>query len=252
MKTIVVIPTFNEADNVVPITEAILALGIENLSVLFVDDDSPDGTVDVVAGLVTTYPGQVYLIHRPGKMGLGTAYKDGFRRALDMGADRIVQMDADFSHSPAYIPQMLDLLEDYAVVIGSRYVPGGSRDERWGIDRRLLSWWANFYTRVILRISVKDTTAGFKVWRRHTLIGIDLSRIHSNGYDFQVEMTYAAEKLGYRSKEIPIHFEDRRIGQSKMDVPVKIEAALRVWDILWRHRQLNPSMRAPYKLIPPS
>jgi dolichol-phosphate mannosyltransferase len=162
-----------------------------------------------------------------------------------MGAEAIVQMDADFSHSPSYIPQMLDLLSEYDVVVGSRYVKGGATDERWGFGRYLLSWWANsIYTRLILGTKQLDTTAGFKAWRRATLAGIGLSRIASNGYDFQVEMTYVTEKLGYSIKEIPIYFEDRRIGQSKMDMSVKLESALRVWDILWRHRRLNPSKRA--------
>ena len=131
--------------------------------------------------------------------------------------------------------------------------PGGSLDERWSFGRYLLSWWANaVYTRLILGTRTKDTTAGFKAWRRDTLIGIDMkNRIHSNGYDFQVEMAFVTEKLGYRIKEIPIYFEDRRIGQSKMTVPVKIESALRVWDVRMRHRKLKPAMRGPYQIIPP-
>ena len=250
MKTYIVIPTYNEANNVEPMIAALCDQPLPDTTILIVDDDSPDGTAAIVEGIIRERPGQVELIKRPDKMGLGTAYKDGFRRALDRGAEAIVQMDADFSHSPDYLPRMLKLLDDYDVVIGSRYVEGGSLDEGWGVNRRLLSWWANAYTRFILGMETKDTTAGFKVWRRDTLIGIDLARIHSNGYDFQVEMSYVTEKLGYRAVEIPIHFEDRRIGQSKMDVPVKIEAALRVWDVLWRHRHLTPAMRAPYTVIP--
>lgn len=226
--------------------EALWGLNIDGLSVLIVDDHSPDGTGDLAEALAQDSPGRIQVLHRPGKQGLGTAYKEGFRRALEMGADVIVQMDADFSHSPSYIPEMLARLPDCDVVVGSRYVPGGSTDRRWSLWRYLLSWWANsIYTRLILRTRQKDTTAGFKAWRRETLLGIDLSRIHSNGYDFQVEMTYVTERLGYRILEIPIYFEDRRIGHSKMDVPVKIESALRVWDVLWRHRGLRPSMRAP-------
>ncbi len=246
MKTIVVIPTYNEADNIRPLVEALWALPVDDLSVLIVDDNSPDGTADIAEELARLHPGRIEVLRRPGKMGLGTAYKDGFRRALEQGAEAVVQMDADFSHSPSYIPQMLDRLSEYDVVVGSRYVPGGRLDERWSVWRYLLSWWANaVYTRLILRTRTRDTTAGFKAWRRETLLGIDLSRIRSNGYDFQVEMAYVTERLGYRVLEIPIYFEDRRIGRSKMSMPVKIESALRVWDILWRHRRLRPAMRAP-------
>lgn len=246
MKTFVVIPTYNEADNLRLMAKALLDLPVDDLNLLVVDDNSPDGTGEIADMLAEAYPGRMFTLRRPGKQGLGTAYKDGFRKAMELGAEAIVQMDADFSHSPAYVPELLTPLSEVDVVVGSRYVKGGATDKRWSVWRYLLSWWANsIYTRLILGTRQKDTTAGFKAWRRETLQGIDLSRIRSNGYDFQVEMTYVAEKLGYRVKEIPIYFEDRRIGQSKMDVPVKIESALRVWDILWRHRGLKPSMRAP-------
>jgi len=245
MKSIVVIPTYNEAENIRPMAEALWALPVDDLTVLIVDDNSPDGTGDLADQLARENPDHIAVLHRPGKQGLGTAYKAGFREALAMGADAIMQMDADFSHSPSYIPEMLSLLDQYDVVVGSRYVKGGATDKRWSLWRWLLSWWANsVYTRLILRTKQKDTTAGFKAWRCETLEGIDLSRIHSNGYDFQVEMTYLTERLGYRVKEIPIYFEDRRIGHSKMDIPVKIESALRVWDIAWRHRGLKPANRA--------
>jgi dolichol-phosphate mannosyltransferase len=147
-------------------------------------------------------------------------------------------MDADFSHSPAYIPRLVEAIAGYDVVVGSRYVAGGRTDERWGWWRYLLSWWANsVYTRLILGVKVKDATAGFKCWRAATLQGIGLERVRSNGYVFQVEMAYLTEKLGFRFLELPIYFEDRRIGQSKMTMPVKIEAALRTWQIRWRHRR---------------
>ncbi len=244
-ETVVVIPTYNEADNLPEMARQLWALEVDGLTILVVDDNSPDGTAEVAQQLAEERPGGIHLLLRAGKMGLGTAYKDGFQRALDMGAEAIVQMDADFSHSPSYIPQMLELLGEYDVVVGSRYVKGGATDERWSFGRYLLSWWANsIYTRLILGTRQLDTTAGFKAWRRATLAGIGLSRIASNGYDFQVEMTYVAEKLGYKVKEIPIYFEDRRIGQSKMNMSVKLESALRVWDILWRHWRLNPSKRA--------
>jgi len=239
------VPTYNEAANIKTLLEAILDLEIANLSVLVVDDSSPDRTGEIVERMASRQPGQIALLSRPAKQGLGKAYKAGFQRALEMGADAIIQMDADFSHSPLYIPELLAYLKDFDCVVGSRYVPGGSTDERWGFGRWLLSWWANaIYTRLILRTCQRDTTAGFKAWRRSTLLGIDLDRIHSNGYDFQVEMTFVTERLGYRIKEIPIYFEDRRIGQSKMSIPIKIESALRVWDVLWRHRRLRPEHRA--------
>jgi len=241
MRTTVVIPTYNEANNLPAITAELLALGIPDFHLLIVDDNSPDGTGQVADELATRYPEQVEVIHRAGKLGLGTAYLAGFRRALATGTDFIIQMDADFSHSPSYIPQFLKAINQYDVVVGSRYVPGGRLDERWGLGRYLLSWWANsVYARVILNLRVRDATAGFKCWRRHVLEAIDLSSIRSNGYVFQVEMAYVTEKLGFRVLEIPIYFEDRRIGQSKMTIPVKLEAAWRVWEIKWRHRGLRP------------
>ncbi|HXF62684.1 MAG TPA: glycosyltransferase, partial [Caldilineaceae bacterium] len=181
------------------------------------------------------------VLHRPGKGGLGTAYVAGMCRALADGADYVLQMDADFSHSPRYIPQMLGVMlaTGADVIIGSRYVPGGSLDEGWGWWRRLLSWWANLYSRAILGLRIRDMTAGFKLWRREALLGIGLEEIRSNGYSFQVEMAYLCEKLGYRLVEIPIHFEDRRIGRSKLDVPVKLESAWRTWQIRWRYRHLR-------------
>jgi dolichol-phosphate mannosyltransferase len=244
VQTTVVIPTFNEADNLPAICAELWALPI-NLSVLVVDDDSPDGTGQLADALAQEHPGRLEVIHRPGERGLGTAYIQGFKRALAQSPDAVVQMDADFSHSPDYIPQMLKLLDQYDVVIGSRYVKGGKTDERWGLGRWLLSWWANsVYVRLILRTRTRDATAGFKAWRAETLRGINLENIRSNGYIFQVEMAYVAEKLGYTAYELPICFEDRRIGQSKMSVPIKIEAALRVWQVWWRHRHLTPAVRA--------
>lgn len=244
MKLTVVIPTYNEAQNLRPITAALWALDIPSLEVLVVDDASPDGTGQSADQLAIEHPGRFHVIHRTGPRGLGRAYVDGFCWALDQGADYIVQMDADFSHSPRYIPQFLEHIADYDVVVGSRYVPGGQTDERWSAWRALLSWWANSaYARPILRLKVRDATAGFKCWHRSALAGIDLSTIRSQGYVFQVEMAYVCERLGYRVLEIPIYFEDRRIGQSKMTVPVKVEAALRVWEVYWRHRHLRPSDR---------
>lgn len=244
MKLTIVIPTYNEAENVRSMTEALFDLDIPTLDILIVDDESPDGTGLIADELVAQYPDRVHVLHRTGQRGLGRAYVAGFRWALEHGADLIVQMDCDFSHSPSYIPQFLDPIKENDVVIGSRYVPGGKTDEDWSWGRWLLSWWANsIYTRLILGCKTRDATAGFKCWRRETLQGIDLSRIRSQGYIFQVEMAYVTERLGYRVLEIPIYFEDRRIGQSKMTMPVKIEAALRVFEVRWRHRHLRPRDR---------
>ncbi len=234
----VVIPTYNEAENLPTMAGELLALDLPNLSILIVDDNSPDGTGKIADGLAHRHVDRMHVIHREGKLGLGTAYVTGFQYALEQGADLVVQMDADFSHSPGYLPQLTAATDECDVAVGSRYVSGGSLDERWSWWRYFLSWWANsVYTRLILGVKVKDATAGFKCWRRATLEGIGLDRVRSNGYVFQVEMAYLTEKLGYRFVEIPIHFEDRRIGRSKMTVPVKIEAALRTFQIRWRHRR---------------
>ena len=241
MKLIVVIPTYNEADNLAAITAELLALGLDDMRILVVDDNSPDGTGKIADELAARHPDRFFVLHRQGTPGLGLSYLDGFRRALDMGAEAIVQMDADFSHSPQYIPQLLEILPTADVVVGSRYVQGGQLDQHWSWWRRFLSWWANaVYTRLILGLSVRDGTAGFKLWRRSALEGIDLNRIQSNGYVFQVEMAYVSERLGYTIVEVPIYFEDRRIGQSKMSIPVKVEAAMRTWEIRRRHRNLKP------------
>ena len=224
--------------------QALFDLGLPDLDVLIVDDESPDGTGRIADELAAQHPGRLCVCHRAGPRGLGRAYLDGFRWALEHGADSIVQMDCDFSHSPRYIPQFLDHMQDYDVVVGSRYVVGGKTDGRWSWGRWLLSWWANrVYTYLILGCRVKDATAGFKCWRRQTLMGLDLSRIRSQGYVFQVEMAYVTERLGYRVLEIPIYFEDRRVGHSKMTMPVKIEAALRVLEVRWRHHHLRPRDR---------
>jgi dolichol-phosphate mannosyltransferase len=246
----VVMPTYNEADNLPAMATALFALPFSRLQLLVVDDNSPDGTGkvadDLAARLNTNAPldrPRIVVIHRQGKGGLGTAYVTGMKRALADGADYVLQMDADFSHSPAYISQMLGVMlaTEAHVVIGSRYVPGGSLDEGWGPGRRLLSWWANLYSRAILGLRIRDMTAGFKLWRRATLQEIGLDDVRSNGYSFQVEMAYLCEKRGYRLIEIPIHFEDRRIGQSKLDIPVKLESAWRTWQIRWRYRHLHQS-----------
>lgn len=245
-KIVVVIPTYNEADNLPVLVTELWGLSIPELTVLVVDDNSPDGTGQVADELAATYPGRVTVLHRRNKEGLGRAYMAGFQHALDHGADIIIQMDADFSHSPKHIPEMLGQIQQYDVVVGSRYVPGGQVDERWEAGRFLLSWWANaVYTRFLLNLRVKDSTAGFKCWRADVLRAFDLGNISSHGYSFQFEMAYLTEKLGFRVLEIPIYFEDRRIGRSKMSIPIKIEAALRPFQIRWKYRGLTQRDRLP-------
>jgi dolichol-phosphate mannosyltransferase len=239
----IVIPTYNESENLPALTSQLWALPIPDLHILIVDDGSPDGTGEVAENLASLNSGRMRVIHRAGKLGLGTAYINGFTRALADGAQAVGQMDADFSHSPDYLPQFMDLLEDADVVLGSRYIKGGSLDERWGIGRVLLSWFGNEYARRILGLRILDTTGGFRVWRRETLLGMPLEAIRSNGYVFQVEMAYVAQRLGYRLLESPIHFEDRRIGQSKMSLRIQLEAAFRVWQVLLLHRNLTPADR---------
>ncbi len=238
MNVLIVVPTYNEAKNIADLTAALFALDLTNLNVLIVDDASPDGTGQIADGLAAQNK-RVHVMHRTGLRGLGRAYLDGFRWALDHGFDRIVQMDADFSHSPNYIPTMLDKANEYDVVIGSRYVQGGGHDKEWEAGRVFLSAWANLYARSILGLKVHDATAGFKCWTRQALERIQLERVKSNGYVFQVEMAYLCQRLGLRVLEVPIYFEDRRIGQSKMSVPVKLEAAWRTWQVWWRHHHVK-------------
>ncbi len=235
MKTLVVLPTYNEAQNLAPMMEQLLALEIEDLNVLIIDDNSQDGTGQIADKLRDAHPERVWVIHRAGKMGLGTAYITGFAWALQHGAESVIQMDADFSHSPAYLPKFVSRMNDYDVVVGSRYVPGGKLDPRWSGWRHFLSKWANsVWVHFVLGTQVRDATAGFKCWSRRALEKIPLEQVRSNGYIFQVEMAYLSEKYGLRILEWPIFFEDRRIGKSKMTVPVKIEAAWRVFEIRLR------------------
>jgi len=235
----VVLPTYNESANLPALVEALLALPLPNLSILVVDDNSPDGTGKVADELSATH-GRITVAHRSRKEGLGRAYVDGMTRALDAGAEYVVQMDADLSHPPEFVPQMLGtLLSTRAgVVIGSRYVPGGSLASEWGVDRRLLSGWANFYVETLLRMRIRDVTAGYKLWARETLLDIGLHRIHSNGYSFQVEMNFLAVRRGHKVVEIPIHFEERQLGSSKMTLGVKLESVKVPFQLRWRHRRV--------------
>jgi dolichol-phosphate mannosyltransferase len=246
MKKTVVLPTYNEAENLQNMIDALMELDVPDLSVLVVDDNSPDGTGRIADDIAAQMPDKVAVLHRPGKQGLGKAYIHGFHEAMARGAEAVIQMDCDFSHPPSAIPRMVEAMEtcDCDIVLGSRYIKGGSLDEDWGVGRKLLSWWANsIYVRLILGTKARDATGGFRLWKSDVLRGIDLNRIRSNGYVFQVETIYVAEKLGYTAAEVPIHFKDRHAGMSKMSFRVQSEAALRVWQVWWRHRGLKPSMR---------
>ena len=245
-RVIVVLPTFNERENITRIVPALFALDIPNFHLLVVDDSSPDGTGKIAEelGEKAAYKGRLHVLHRSEKQGLGPAYIEGFKRALALGADLVIQMDADLSHQPKYIPPLLEEARRFDMVIGSRYAAGGSVDEGWGPLRKLLSWWANrVYTPAILGVPIRDATGGFRVYQRDCLIGMDLDKVKANGYVFMVELAYVAHRLDYRIGEIPIHFPDRQHGDSKMSSGIAFEAALRVWQIKLRHRSLKPADR---------
>ncbi len=250
MRLTVVLPTYNEKENLPAMIEALLGLDVPgaDLSVLVVDDNSPDGTGKLADDLAASSGGRVSVLHRAGKEGLGKAYLAGFARAIEEGAERILQMDCDFSHQPKYVPGMVALMEERGadMVLSSRFAPGGSVDETWAWWRKLLSWFANsVYLRVILGMDLADATGGFRLWKRETLMGMDLpKRIQSNGYIFQVEMAYVAQRLGYKIVETPIHFPDRTAGTSKMDVRIQLEAARRAFEVRRRHRDLTSADRA--------
>jgi dolichol-phosphate mannosyltransferase len=223
---LVVVPTYNEALNIEPLIEQILAQGPQ-FDLLVVDDGSPDGTGDLVAAVAATNP-RVQLLRRPGKLGLGTAYLAGFRHGLRAGYSYICEMDADFSHQPRYLPQLLGRAEREAdLVLGSRNVPGG-RVENWSLARQLLSKGGSLYARTVLAMPVRDCTGGFKCFRAEVLRRIDLDSIRSSGYAFQVELNYRVHQAGFRISELPIVFPDRVAGSSKMSRRIVLEAALMV------------------------
>lgn len=250
MKTYIVIPTYNEAENLPLIAQEIFALGIEDPHLLVVDDNSPDGTGQIAESLKEAYPGKISVLHREGKKGLGTAYLEGFAVALDSGAEAIVQMDADFSHSPPKVLELLGNLGQYGMALGSRYVEGGSLDRKWSAWRKSLSSFGNLYARIILGMPILDVTGGFRAWRRETLLGIPLDRVKSQGYAFQVEMAYITYLSGFSIKEIPIYFAERERGDSKMSLSIQIEAARRVWAILVEYRDLKKKRHRKYIPVP--
>ena len=227
-KTLVVTPTYNEAENIERFIEQVLAQGTE-IEVLVVDDNSPDGTGDIVEKICARNP-QVHQIRRAGKMGLGTAYVEGFRFAIAHKYDYVFEMDADFSHNPEEIPRLLGRMDSCDLVIGSRYT-NGVRVINWPIRRLLLSYSANLYTRIITGMPVKDATGGFKCFRREVLEAIDLDKVRSNGYAFQIEMDFKAWSKGFRVCEQPIIFADRQSGVSKMSRSIVYEAVFMVWKL---------------------
>lgn len=243
MQITVILPTYNEAENLPKLVSALLSLPLD-LKVLIVDDHSPDGTGEIADELSARHNGKIAVLHRTGKLGLRSAYMEGFRKAFDGGAQAVVQMDADFSHDPAVLVEMARCLASCDVVIGSRYTKGGSLDERWPAWRKALSAFGNFYARTILRFPLQDVTTGYRMWRREALKIMPLDRIRSNGYIFLVEMAYVAYRMGYKITEVPIHFADRRWGKSKMSLKIQLEAALRIWDVWWHYRDLHARMNS--------
>jgi dolichol-phosphate mannosyltransferase len=228
MRSLVIVPTYNERDNLPHLIPAIRSQG-ENFDVLIVDDRSPDGT-GVVADALAAEDARVHVLHREGKLGLGTAYLAGFKLALAWGYEAVFEMDADFSHSPADLPRLLAAVDVADVAIGSRWVPGGGTVD-WSLLRRLISRGGSWYAGLILGLPVSDLTSGFKCFRREVLAALDLDRVRSNGYGFQVEMNYLCHRAGFRLAEVPIVFPDRTVGCSKMSWRIILEAAVRVWQL---------------------
>ncbi len=231
-KCLVLLPTYNERENIERVVRDVLAY--LDTDVLIIDDGSPDGTGDVADALARELP-RVTVIHREGKLGLGTAYLRGFQHAIDHGYERVFEMDSDFSHPPWDLPRLVAESRDAELVIGSRYVAGGST-EGWDLKRRVLSRGANLYARVLLFLPVRDATAGFRCYDVDTLSKLDLGAVRAEGYAFQVEMLYRVLRAGHRVREVPIHFTDRAEGQSKMDAKIAREAIWLVPQLRWRVR----------------
>ncbi len=226
MDKLVIVPTYNERENVDPLIEKVLSLP-EGFDILIVDDNSPDGTAEVVKAWQAKSD-RVHMLQRPGKMGLGSAYRDGFQYALSHGAEYIFEMDADFSHDPGVLGEFIRNMHDVDIVLGSRYLHGVTV-VNWPLSRLILSYSANAYTRIITGLPLADATGGFKCFRRRALEGISLEKVKSEGYSFQIEISYRCWRRGFRIKEIPILFTDRRVGVSKMSRRIIWEAAGMVW-----------------------
>ena len=231
MSNLICMPTYNESENLRPIIEAIHG-ECADVHILVIDDDSPDGTGEI-ADEIAASDDRVHVLHRTEKAGLGPAYLAGFEWALERGYEGILEMDADFSHQPKYVPKMIDRLGEYDVVVGSRYVEGGGTED-WGWFRRFLSRGGGTYARTILGFDIQDPTAGFVAWRREVLEDLPLEEVESSGYVFQIEMKYRADKRGHSILEIPITFPDRVAGESKMSADIALEALTQVWSLKWR------------------
>lgn len=234
MEKIVIIPTYNEKENISAIINAVFALH-QGYHVLVIDDNSPDGTANIVRNLIQNYPGQLFLEERTGKLGLGTAYIYGFKWSIERGYQFVFEMDADFSHNPSDLERLYDACKNQGayVAVGSRYVPGG-KTENWPLDRQLYSKGGAFYTKLITWMPVNDPTAGFVCYRKEVLESINFDMIQFVGYAFQIEMKFAAWKLGFTIKEVPITFVDRKIGVSKMSKGIIKEGVLGVLSIQWK------------------
>lgn len=226
---LVIVPTYNEADNIDRLFAEIWQ-AVPNIHILVVDDNSKDGTAELVQKYQQQKPQQTHLLQRAGKLGLGTAYITGFNWALERDYQAIIEMDADLSHDPATLPQMLEELQKTPAVVGSRYIPGGGT-ENWSIIRKMISKFGSFYARTILGMKVRDLTGGFNAWRAEVLRGIDPNSVRSEGYAFQIELKYRAQRRGFAIVEIPILFKERRAGQSKMSARIVVEAMFRVWKL---------------------
>lgn len=227
----IIMPTYNESENLPLLMERLFALPIPELNVLVIDDNSPDGTGRIADDLAVKYDNRIRVIHRTGKLGLGSAYILGFKECLKTSAEYMVQMDADFSHPPEKLVEMFQASENADVVIGSRYTKGGSVDKDWPIWRKMLSAFGNNYARIILGVHMKDLTGAFRIWKREVVETVPWDRIRSNGYVFQVESAYLVERLGFKVAEVPIYFAERKYGQSKMNLGIQMEAAIRVWQL---------------------
>lgn len=239
LRITVVTPTYNEAENLPKLVSALFALPLD-IAILIVDDNSPDGTGRIADELALKFPEKIEVMHRPGKMGLRSAYLNGFQKLLtESDTQAIVQMDADFSHNPSALVDMVKKLKSCDMVLGSRYVEGGSVDKDWPRWRKLLSAFGNSYARTILRLPFHDVTTGYRLWKRETLLQIPFEKIHSSGYVFLVEMAYLTHCLEFKIGESPIYFADRRFGKSKMSFKIQIEAALRIWQVWWEYRDLR-------------
>jgi dolichol-phosphate mannosyltransferase len=226
VRILICLPTYNERENLESMVRAIGSLGLEGLEVLVIDDTSPDGTGDIAERLANELP-WVHVLHRERKEGLGPAYLAGFRRALELGADFVFEMDCDFSHDPADVPRLTAAAEDADLALGSRYVEGGGT-RNWGLVRRFISRGGSLYAQVLLQLGIRDLTGGFKCYRRTVLETIDLDAITSRGYAFQIETTYRTLRAGFRVVEVPIVFADREVGGSKMSRAIVLEA---IWKV---------------------